>query len=659
MFEIKELKINEGASVFSGSSALQVLQNEHTFILDLLIRESIQNSSDAAIDGVPVYYVFYNMGTFDNQRLSFYFDKDTENKLNNRYSSKCSYLEIRDKNTVGLTGETVLSKRDNSTKSNFIRLIFDMGKGQDKANAGGNWGYGKTVYYRLGNGIVIYYSRVKNDDGKFESRLMLTIVENEEKEDAILRKQENTSAGRAWWGDKIGGDFCPITDEPIIEEFLNVFGIKPFEEEETGTSIIIPYVDEHALMEEAKTGFKVDEALLERCTFLNSVPAYLKYAIQKWYAPIINNFGLRKFEKKFLNAFVNDELVGRDDMYPIFRLVQDLYSSAYSKLTGNQFESSYPIICKESVGRFRQHPYKLGYVAFSKMKLSDLQGEELLLPPNVYMNLSDLEYNGTITLYTRDLGMVLNYEETWINAKEFPVLPEEVLVAFFVPNTSADINFGGEAVNLGEYLRKREEADHMKWDDDPSKMKVKCVKQIKQSVDISVRKHFNPESFETHAESDVSEFAGVLGEKLFPRKKVAPKGGTGGGAGGGAGRSEKRYNFFTSNSSITSEGRIKVSYELELKEKTRIAIKTKVSSAVSVDAEKWKEKIGTAYPLKVINLVIESKEAETDIIVQEKDNELILSGERNKLTGSFEIEASDKKLAFIIDCEEKKEEDDE
>ena len=122
---------------------------------------------------------------------------------------------------------------------------------------------------------------------------------------------------------------------------------------------------------------------------------------------------------------------------------------------------------------------------------------------------------------------------------------------------------------------------------------------------------------------------------------------------------EKRYNFFTSNSSITSEGRIKVSYELELKEKTRIAIKTKVSSAVSVDAEKWKEKIGTAYPLKVINLVIESKEAETDIIVQEKDNELILSGERNKLTGSFEIEASDKKLAFIIDCEEKKEEDDE
>ena len=60
MFDIKELKINEGASVFSGSSALQVLQNEHTFILDLLVRESIQNSSDAAIKGNPVFQVFYN-----------------------------------------------------------------------------------------------------------------------------------------------------------------------------------------------------------------------------------------------------------------------------------------------------------------------------------------------------------------------------------------------------------------------------------------------------------------------------------------------------------------------------------------------------------------------------------------------------------------------
>lgn len=654
---IKEEKINEHPSGFCGSAALPALQNDHTFILDLLVRESIQNSSDAARKDASVYHVFYNTGTYNNQSLTRYFDKDTERKLNDRYPSTCSFLEIRDKNTVGLTGETILSKRNNSTKSNFMRLIFDMGKGQDEINAGGKWGYGKTVYYRLGNGIVIYYSRVKTGGENYESRLMFTLIENETKEDAILKKPEDTSAGRAWWGKKIGEDICPITDDSTIAKFLKLFGLEPFEEDETGTSIIIPYINETALIEEAKSGFKADASLLERCTFLNSVPSYLKYAIQKWYAPIINNFELRKYGRKFLNAYVNgdDEMIRKDDMYPIFKLVQELYTTAYAKLVKQQYNSMYPIVCKESEGSFRQHLYKLGYVAFSKIQLKDLQGEELLLPPNVYMNVSDTDYNGSITLYTRDLGMVLNYDETWVNSKEFSVSPEELLVAFFVPNTSTEIDFGGEDVNLGAYLRVREEADHMKWDDDPAIMKVKCVKQIKNSVDTAVRKHFNPESFEVYEESDLSEFAGILGEKLFPREKKMPKGGSGGGgSGGGTGRSEKGFTFFASNSQITPEGRIKVSYELELKENTTVAVKTKVSSAVAIDAEKWKEKIGTAYPIKVMNLVIDTKAAEAEINVCEENSEVIVSGEKNKISGTFEIEASDRELVFVIDCEEKR-----
>ena len=255
--------------------------------------------------------------------------------------------------------------------------------------------------------------------------------------------------------------------------------------------------------------------------------------------------------------------------------------------------------------------------------------------------------------------MILNYEENWINVKEFSLAPEELLITLFVPDTMADITIGGETIHLGEYLRQREEADHMKWDDDPAKMKVKCVKQIKNSVDTSVRKHFNPEQFEQHGESDMSEFAGVLGEKLFPLNKKAKSKGSGGGSGSGGGvsRSEKRFNFFTKGISITSEGRIKVLYELEIKENAKVAIKTKVSSDIAIDAEKWKEKIGTAYPLRVINLVISTKENDEEVVVSEENNEVVLTGAKNKISGIFEIEASDKKLAFVIDCEEKKEED--
>ena len=77
------------------------------------------------------------------------------------------------------------------------------------------------------------------------------------------------------------------------------------------------------------------------------------------------------------------------------------------------------------------------------------------------MNLFEEEYSGMISLYTRGLGMILNYEENWINVKEFSLAPEELLITLFVPDTTADITIAGETIHLGEYLRQREEADHM------------------------------------------------------------------------------------------------------------------------------------------------------------------------------------------------------
>lgn len=665
MFDIKELTTAETGG-FSGEAALNSMQNAHTFSLDLLVRESIQNSSDATIDNSLVFNVFYSVGKFRNDDLTPYLGAENnqlvEQRLNERFSGKeLSFLEVRDSKTNGLNGEVLKSKCTNDTKSNFLRLIFEMGKGQEEATAGGKWGYGKTVYYRLGLGIVIYYSRTKNDNGMYESRLILTLIENEKKPDALLRNKVNNSAGRAWWGEKNSstGDICPITNEEIIRDFLRVFGLEPFAENETGTSIIIPYINEESIMEEAKTGFKVSEEMLNRCSFLNSISSYLRYAIQKWYAPINNNFELRNYGRKFLNAYVNGDLVGKDEMYPVFKLVQELYSTAYANFAGKNYQPKYPIVCKESLANYKKHTYKCGYIAFSKLKLEDLQGDENLLPPNVYMNLFDDEYNGMISLYTRGLGMILNYEENWINVKEFSLTPEELLITLFVPDTMADITIGGETIHLGEYLRQREEADHMKWDDDPAKMKVKCVKQIKNSVDTSVRKHFNPEQFEQHGELDKSEFADALGEKLFPlHKKTKIKGGGGSsGFGGGVVRNEKKFNFLTKGISITLEGRIKVTYELELKAKAAVVVKTKVSSEVPLDALKWLEKIGTAYPLRVTNFVVSTKEIESEPSVEEINNEIIISGERNKVSGTFEIEASDKKLAFTIDCEEKRKED--
>ena len=651
MFDIHELTTAQ-ISAFTGKAALKALQNEHTFNLDLLVRESIQNSSDAAIDGAQVVKVYYNIGSFQNDALSVYFDTITS-KLDEKYGGKtCSYLEIRDLNTVGLTGETVKSRCTNDTKSNFMRLIFDMGKGQDQLNAGGNWGYGKTVYYRVGNGLVIYYSRIKKDEG-YESRLMLTLIENEEKADALLRKDANNSAGRAWWGekDKTTNDFYPITYEPIINDFLAVFGIKPFGENETGTSIIIPYIDTELLMDEAKSGLKVhDPDTLQRCTFINSISDYLKYAVQKWYAPVINNFKLKKYGRKFLNVYVNGpEAIQSDEMYPIFRLVQDLYSLAYAKSVDMPYSSSYGVVCKEVPIYHKK--YKSGVLSFCKIKIDTLNRGELLLSPDVYLNLSEENYNGVVSLYTRDLGMILNYEESWIDRRDVALEADEILVSLFVPKTKLPIEQNDEVIELGEYLRQREESDHMKWDDDPPKTKIKCVKFIKNASYSLMKNYFNPEQAENYGDSNVSEFAGILGEKLFPRKKKKQKEPGGGSGGGGGITKTKKFVFAMPNISITNSGKIHVAFDLDIKESVSILIKTKVSAGVdSIDYEKWIEKIGTEYPLKITNFTIESKE--DDVAFEESNCELKLSSAKNTLKGFFEIEASDKTLAFVIDCQE-------
>lgn len=658
MFDIKELTTAE-VSVFSGKAALKAMQNEHTFLLDLLVRESIQNSSDAALDG-QVFKVFYNIGKFQNYKLAPYFDKISK-KLEDRYDRQtCNYLEIRDSNTCGLDGETLKSKCKNSTKSNYLRLIFDMGNGQDQEKAGGNWGYGKTVYYRLGNGIVIYYSRTINEEENYESRLILTLIEDEKSKDALLKNEDDNSAGRAWWGKLKDNDICPITDEYTVKEFLDIFGIVPFKDNETGTSIIIPYIDERSLMEEAKSGFKVgdeedDGKSIRRCTFLDSISSYLKYAIQKWYAPIINNFKLINYGRKFLNAHVDGVPVRRDEIYPIFKLVQELYLTAYAKLNDVAYHSEYPIICEETNGSYRnsKRNYKFGYVAFLKTKLTDFQKEELLLPPNVYMNVADKDYNRIVSLYTRDLGMILNYDEHWVS--NIDVAPDEILVTMFVPDTNIEIDdYGVGIIELGEYLRQREEADHMKWDDDPANMKFKCVAKIKSSVDKSVRQHFNPQQPEESVESNESAFAKFLGAKLFPKIKNKSSSGGGSGSGEGIVRKEKLFNFTTKRPVITPKGRIKVDFELEIKGKTTLVIKTKVTSAGAIDADMWGKKIGTTYPIKISNAEFKQKENDTEIRAEESNGELIICGEKNKVSGSFEIEALDKKLAFTIDCEEMK-----
>src|SRR5699024_12682987 len=80
------------------------------------------------------------------------------------------------------------------------------------------------------------------------------LIDDSEKPDALLT---NNSRGIAWWGDKDSDDVYantfPIDDAREIEEMLDVFGLKRYNDQETGTTIIIPFINEEKIYSHDET----------------------------------------------------------------------------------------------------------------------------------------------------------------------------------------------------------------------------------------------------------------------------------------------------------------------------------------------------------------------------------------------------------------------
>lgn len=239
-----------GRMTQSGSSLLKLIQNNNMPILDLLVRESIQNSLDAKNEKDSYVTVEFKTALFDKEKLNLELNGVTET-LNKRYKEKeCSYIAICDTNTTGLTGKLHYDDVKDNQYGNLLKLIYEISRPQEAEGAGGSWGLGKTVYFRIGIGLVLYYSRIRNEEGNFESRLAASLVEDEMKKDSIIPSLNGKSKrGIAWWGKSIGNNkTCPITDENYINQILSIFNIMPYKEEVTGTIIIIPYINSKELL---------------------------------------------------------------------------------------------------------------------------------------------------------------------------------------------------------------------------------------------------------------------------------------------------------------------------------------------------------------------------------------------------------------------------
>ena len=625
MLDREILKLDYGVSY--GSVTLSSLQNDAVPDLDLLVREAIQNSSDAAI-GIPgdSYAVAFRTGTFVPNSFNAYLT-DIETDLNSRYAgTKADFIEIRDTKTSGLTGKIRKSEIKKDNHGNFFKLIYDTGKKQTQVTAGGNHGLGKSVYYRVGIGIVIFYSRIFTDD-QYESRLIITLVEDEGKKNpdgsdtTILNKVEPASAGKAWWGIREGEDLLPLTDETYIAELLEVFGLKPFKGSETGTSVVIPYIKTDALLEQIiPSDAEIEDGIKNhfQTVWTASLADYLKLSIQRWYAPKIHNRKLKEFKQeikdkdsktwKWLLVTVNDVPVRKQDLLPFFNLTQELYTSALAKVVNSEYESKeYPQISVMPVNAYKyfEGSVTTGYVAMIKISREELNGDQNLLSPYDYIGHFEADggLNEPIIMYTRDLGMVIDYTVTgpWVKGITMPESPDEYIFAFYVPNTAKLLKhnlvveeYAGET--FARYLRDCESSDHMEWND-PVKMQI--VARIQKNTVNQIHSMISKQS-NVQIDATASKLSNRLGRNLLPRVGYGKSSSRGNGGGNGSGGKVNNVSF-----SVLSQYMLgnKLSIDFELK-----LLHTKKDSEISliiaseggwIDPKSWQDEIGTAFPAQI------------------------------------------------------------
>lgn len=517
----------------TGSSLLRLIQNNNMPVLDLLVRESIQNSLDARKQDSKYVEVDYVTGEFSSDKLSMELEGITDS-LKARYPlNQYDFLAIKDSNTVGLTGEIDYKKVRNNEYGNLLKLIYEISKPQDTEGAGGSWGLGKTVYFRIGMGLVIYYSRIKDSNGEYASRLAASLVENETKVDAMIPVyKEQTKRGIAWWGESAGDNTTqPIRDDIYIEEFLNIFGLEPYNGDETGTTVIIPFINSEQLLLNNQVEYLDGKEETMIPYWCHNIEDYLAIAVQRWYAPRLNNKNYPN--GAFLRTKVNEVGIAYDSMEPIFKVIQALYNRT-NYVEEDDILSQDGIVAKSSNIKVTKYlkDQTVGIVAYTKvtrellhMKLPDNKPE-----PYVYLNCEkrDMDINKPTICFTRKPGMIVSYENVgpWASNIQ-PTNKDEYIVGIFVLASGNEMKNSPIESSLEEYVRKSEMADHTSWSDwSEVKFNPRIVTKIQNNVNKIINKEF-AQVEENHTPKINSGLGKLFGEMLLPPEGFGKKANTG------------------------------------------------------------------------------------------------------------------------------------
>lgn len=618
----------------NSESLLRVDQNMSTPKIDILVRESIQNSLDAHSSNRV--RVDYNFGKYDPKKLSYSFS-ELKNVLS-KYSDDC--LCIKDTGTVGLRGPVRLSDVESNDSGNYISLVKGlMETSKNDMNSGGSWGIGKVIYYKVGINFVIYYSRIEADDG-YESRMSAAWIDDGSRRFVPDLTDTTKWRGISLWGEvvedpELGPDVIPITDRTPegrseIESVLSSLNIEPFDESETGTAIIIPGLNRNFLLGEL---FAPDS---DRCWWTQNLEEYTWFSIQKWFSPRLTPTGSGN---PVLIPSING--IVKIGLLPLFSKFQLLYMSTFDDSPALKKRD---INIKYSIGG-REETFRSGVLAWIIVPRSDLVvGSHFDNPYDVCgIQKDNKDSNKGIIAYTRSLGMFVTYEDPYLS-KSIPDVGEDAyLLAVFRLDPDTEYPTPIEGIKTIEnYIRAGEKSDHFVWTDQTSyKQTSLCtVNIIRKTFDNIVRILRNDVSEKENAllTGRRTTVGRKVAESLFPpgghfvSNRFQDPGKTKTGSGGSRGRARTTELSDFSFEPVSEGVRIITNVMFYDRSKTDVELSVYAPSTkkTTINRESWEQEFGTHFPFRMMKVrVLES----TSGTVKQKEDITLPESEKSITAG--------------------------
>lgn len=624
----------------AGSELINYIQNNSTPTLDLLVREAIQNSLDAADGSMPFVRVSFEVNEINSTQIAKHFDGIKEALIKNYGDTSCTVITIKDSNTTGLTGPIKTDGLPINDYGNLCKLVYDINKKQQNEGAGGAWGIGKTIFFRLGIGLVIYYTRIKTAEG-YEERLVASLIEDQRLPNAILPERKGkTQLGIAWWGEKEidSKKTIPLTSSEMIHQILNDFAVTPYAGKQTGTTVIVPYVDTNKLIKElcheenpqdAPIWCRKDNIQADNKKNLKIIEEYLNISIRKWYAPRISH----KYDGQYLYPFVNGKAIECDETIRLFNIIQQLYHARPNEKNciNDKEIISEPVSLRE---RFSKNSIA-GWINFIKLTDEDLG----CYPPynqfNPYYYLfnyldNEVTENQPIILFTRKQGMIVNYQIKGSWVYNIPPTKEgEYIIGFFIANPEQRLK--DNDILLDEYLRKGEKADHMDWSDINDYGNLNIVDKIQRNVASHIKKKYAEQTEKTTGTLNVG-----LGRKLarlfMPPTNFSTwdkaKGGHAniGGTGGDGVKTKndkatnlnikhKRPTLEVINTPLFEKNQVTLPIRIIFANSTHLRLTMLVQTETgNYTCEKWEKQMAQEFPIEIRDLQIASLKEDKNII---------------------------------------------